>query len=73
LKSDGKVVRWSGDPVVDDFFANEVLTTDDGSGGGKPYPATVPDGLRDVVAIAAGDNFCLAITTNNAVAEKFRR
>ena len=37
------------------------------------YPATVPDGLSNVVAIAAGDNFCLAITTNSAVAEKFRQ
>jgi alpha-tubulin suppressor-like RCC1 family protein len=37
------------------------------------YPATVPAGLSNVVAIAAGDNFCLAITTNTAVAEKFRR
>ena len=26
---------------------------------------TVPPGLKDVVAIAAGDNFCLAITTNS--------
>ncbi|HSY20035.1 MAG TPA: hypothetical protein VK815_16945 [Candidatus Acidoferrales bacterium] len=37
------------------------------------YPATVPDGLSGVVAIAAGENFCLAITTNSAVAEKFRQ
>lgn len=37
------------------------------------YPATVPDGLSNVVAIAAGDNFCLVITTNNAVADKFRQ
>lgn len=27
-------------------------------------PATVPSGLSNVVAIAAGENFCLAITTN---------
>jgi alpha-tubulin suppressor-like RCC1 family protein len=27
-------------------------------------PATVPAGLSNVVAIAAGENFCLAITTN---------
>jgi alpha-tubulin suppressor-like RCC1 family protein len=32
----------------------------------------VPVGLSNVIAIAAGDNFCLAITTNRAVAEKFR-
>lgn len=36
------------------------------------YPVTVPEGLSNVVAIAAGDNFCLAITTNSAVADKFR-
>jgi alpha-tubulin suppressor-like RCC1 family protein len=37
------------------------------------YPATVPAGLSNVVAIAAGNNFCLAITTNSAVAEKFQQ
>jgi alpha-tubulin suppressor-like RCC1 family protein len=37
------------------------------------YPATVPDGLDGVVAIAAGEDYCLAITTNAAVAEKFQR
>ena len=35
---------------------------------GKP---TVPTGLSNVVAIAAGYDYCLAITTNRAVAEKF--
>lgn len=35
-------------------------------------PVTVPDGLSNVVAIAAGHNFCLAITTNSVVAERFR-
>ncbi len=40
---------------------------------GPRYPVNVPDGLHDVVAIAAGwDNFCLAITTNKEVAERFR-
>ena len=34
-------------------------------------PATVPDGLSNIVAIAAGSDYCLAITTNRAVAEKF--
>ena len=28
-------------------------------------PAVVPEGLSNVVAIAAGHNFCLAIATNN--------
>jgi alpha-tubulin suppressor-like RCC1 family protein len=37
------------------------------------YPVSVPVSLSNVVAIAAGDNFCLAITTNAAVAERFRR
>ena len=37
------------------------------------HPATVPAGLSNVVAIAAGDNFCLAITTNSAVADIFRQ
>jgi alpha-tubulin suppressor-like RCC1 family protein len=35
-------------------------------------PVTVPAGLSNVVAIAAGQTFCLAITTNAAVAERFR-
>ena len=30
------------------------------------HPATVPAGLSNIVAIAAGENFCLAITTNAA-------
>jgi alpha-tubulin suppressor-like RCC1 family protein len=37
---------------------------------GHHFPP-VPAGLSNVVAISAGDNFCLAITTNKAVAEKF--
>jgi alpha-tubulin suppressor-like RCC1 family protein len=36
-------------------------------------PVTVPEGLSNVVAIAAGQAFCLAITTNAAVAERFKR
>jgi Regulator of chromosome condensation (RCC1) repeat len=36
-------------------------------------PASVPEGLSNVVAISAGRDFCLAITTNRAVAEKFRQ
>ena len=35
------------------------------------YPVTVPEGLSNVVAISAGESFCLAITTNRAVAERF--
>jgi trimeric autotransporter adhesin len=37
------------------------------------YPATVPAGLINVIAISAGDNFCLAITTNITVADRFRQ
>ena len=42
-----------------------------GWGHGRFYPRTVPVGLSNVVAIAVGETFCLAITTNRAVAEKF--
>lgn len=35
-------------------------------------PAAVPEGLNNVVSIAAGHNFCLAITTNQAVSARFR-
>ena len=35
------------------------------------YPAIVPPGLSNVVAIAAGWDSCLAITTNRLVAERF--
>ena len=41
--------------------------------GYSPYHRTdVPEGLSNVIAIAVGRSFCLAITTNSAVAEKFR-
>jgi alpha-tubulin suppressor-like RCC1 family protein len=36
------------------------------------YPATVPPGLSNVVAIAAGWDSCVAVTTNSLVAERFR-
>jgi alpha-tubulin suppressor-like RCC1 family protein len=36
-------------------------------------PANVPEGLSNVVAVAAGGEFCLAITTNEVVANKFRQ
>jgi alpha-tubulin suppressor-like RCC1 family protein len=35
-------------------------------------PVSVPEGLSNVVAISAGQTFCMAITTNAAVAERFR-
>jgi hypothetical protein len=40
-------------------------------GDNGAHQADVPAGLSNVVAIAAGDVYCLAITTNRAVAEKF--
>lgn len=43
-----------------------------GWGHGRFYPRTVPAGLSNVIAIAVGGDFCLAITTNRAVADKFR-
>jgi alpha-tubulin suppressor-like RCC1 family protein len=36
-------------------------------------PTTVPSGLSGVVAIAAGENYCLAITTNETVINRFRK
>jgi hypothetical protein len=35
------------------------------------YPVTIPPGLSNVVAIAAGGASCLAITTNKLVADRF--
>ena len=42
-------------------------------GDNGAHQTDVPAGLSNVVAIAAGDIYCLAITTNRAVAEKFRQ
>ncbi len=39
-------------------------------GWGRSCPK-IPEGLNDVVAISAGKGFCLAITTNKAVADRF--
>jgi alpha-tubulin suppressor-like RCC1 family protein len=41
-------------------------------GDNRWHQTDVPAGLSNVVAIAAGANYCLAITTNAVVAEKFR-
>jgi len=79
LKNDGTVVRWAGNPGVKDFFANEVWTTDDGSGGGKPYTTyakkIITNGvvringqvLGDIVSVAAGDGFSLALKKDKTV------
>ena len=42
------------------------------SGFSPNHSMDVPEGLSNVVAIACGGGFCLAITTNKAVADKFR-
>ena len=79
LKNDGTVVRWTGNSGVADFFANEVGTTDDGSGGGKPdttYAKKIItnglvkiDGrtLGDVVSVAAGDTFSLGLKKERTI------
>jgi alpha-tubulin suppressor-like RCC1 family protein len=79
LKSDGTVVRWAGNPGAEAVFANEVGTTDDGSGGGKPDTTyakkIITNGvvkingqtLGDVVSIAAGDGFSLALKKSGTV------
>jgi alpha-tubulin suppressor-like RCC1 family protein len=86
LKNDGTIFSWgngdrppSGLSHVVGIAAAEtgMALKSDGtitSWGFSPYHRLdAPAGLSDVVAIAAGDNYCLAITTNRAVAEKFRR
>jgi alpha-tubulin suppressor-like RCC1 family protein len=40
--------------------------------GEEPLCPAVPAGLTNVAAIAAGRGFCLAITTNSLVADRFR-
>jgi alpha-tubulin suppressor-like RCC1 family protein len=41
--------------------------------GGNHHPIVIPDGLSNIVATAVGEDCCLAITTNKAVAEKFQK
>ena len=56
--------------------ASGTALKDDGTvviWGFNPYHwMDVPTGLSNVVAIAGGSGFCLAITTNRTVADKFR-
>lgn len=56
------------------YYTYSMALKADGTvvGWGKSYPGT-PAGLTDVTAIAAGEAFCLAITTNHAVADRFRQ
>jgi alpha-tubulin suppressor-like RCC1 family protein len=73
LKNDGTVVRWTSNLGAEDFFANEVGTTDDGSGGGKPSTTyakkIITNGivringqvLSNVLSVASGRNFSLAL------------
>lgn len=44
-----------------------------GWGYSQRHFSDIPEGLSNVVSFAAGENFCLAITTNRAVAERFRQ
>ena len=86
LKNDGSVFVWgSGDSppsrlsnvVAIAVQENSFALKNDGtavSWGFSPYHRTdLPAGLSNLVAISAGPNFCLAITTNRAVAERFRQ
>jgi len=65
----------SGSSVPDNSFA--LALKNDGTlvawGTINFHPVTVPAGLSNVVAIAAGPGYCLVVTTNSAVAEKFRQ
>jgi hypothetical protein len=55
---------------------NSVALKRDGSvvrwGRNLRHFIDIPAGLSNIVAIAVGDDCCLAITTNDAVADKFR-
>lgn len=88
LKSNGIVTEWrSGSSQCFEMLSNvtaiaafgnyNLALKNDGTvvgwGHDRFYPRTVPAGLSNVVAIAVGGDFCLAITTNCAVAEKFRQ
>jgi hypothetical protein len=37
------------------------------------HPGFISDGLSNRVAMVAGESFCPAITTNRAVAQRFRQ
>jgi trimeric autotransporter adhesin len=87
LKRDGTVFAWGGDSRVPPGLSNVVAISagqshslalkNDGTvvawGATDRPAASVPAGLSNVVAIAAGNDFSLVITTNAAVAERFRR
>lgn len=87
LNKNGIVTEWNNrDRQASEILSNvtaiasygddKLALKDDGTvfgwGRGRFYPRPVPVGLSNVVAIAVGGDFCLAITTNPAVAEKFR-
>jgi len=52
--------------VVSDTLALEPDGTVVAWGGGFSHVTNVPTGLSNVVAVAAGENFCLTLTTNGA-------
>ena len=58
-----------------DMFSLALLNDGTIRNWGNSYNPSfaIPVGLSNVVAITAGPRFCLAITTNAAVAERFRR
>jgi alpha-tubulin suppressor-like RCC1 family protein len=58
-------------PLVNMALKNDGTVIAWGDNGA--HQTDVPAGLSNVVAIAAGDVYCLAITTNRVVAEKFRQ
>ena len=86
LNKNGIVTEWgNGSSQASEILSNitsiaasgnyNLALKNDGTvvgwGHGRFYPRTVPVGLSNVVAIAAGETFCLAITANRAVAERF--
>jgi alpha-tubulin suppressor-like RCC1 family protein len=74
VKTDGQIL--SNVVAIATAKNNNMALKNDGTvvtwGGDSRSMLNVPAGLSNVVAIAAGNNFCIAITTNAAVADKFR-
>ncbi|HWQ90871.1 MAG TPA: hypothetical protein VN673_04310, partial [Clostridia bacterium] len=85
LHSDGRVSGFGGQTpknltnvaAVAVGYLYSMAARHDGTlalwGGQVPRPLNVPEGLSNVIAIALADHVGLAITTNAAVANRFRR